>query len=213
MSSRCTTVRIMGAELYPPAAIGRAWLAAGSDEAAFPLDLPSGAGPDLPAEIAALVAVLARPQVRVDAVHQRPDLRVVAGSSTGLAALASQNGDGIRLRAVQPESLASAVVETLPPLVRGTLASVVVPTDELGPTGATLDQEPLRGGTLSAAMRTSAGTLRRSNELAWFDLDSGRYLRRTRRDHDGREWTVIGPADAATLRQHLAALIGGLTVY
>ena len=200
----------MGVELYPPATIGRAWLAAGSDEAAFPLELPAGAGPDLPAEIAALVAVLARPQVRVDAVHE---LRVVAGSAAGLAALASQNGEGIRLRAVQPGSLASAVVETLPPVARGTLASVVVPTDDLGPDGATLDQEPLRGGTLSAAVRTGAGTLRRSRELAWFDLDSGRYLRRTRRDHDGREWTVIGPADAATLRQHLAALIGGLTVH
>lgn len=200
----------MGAELYPPATIGRAWLAAGSDEAAFPLDLAPGDGPDLPAEIAALVAVLARPQVRVEAVH---GLRVVAGSSHGVAALASQNGDGIRLRAVQPESIASAVVETLPPTVRGTLAAVIVPTDDLGSAAATLDQEPLRGGTFCAAVRTAAGTLRRSHELTWFDLDSGRYLRRTRRDHDGREWTVIGPADAATLRQHLAALIGGLTVY
>lgn len=145
-------------------------------------------------------------------MHQQPDLRVLAGSSAGVAALASQNGDGVRVRAVQPESIASAVVETLPPVARGTLASVVVPTDELGP-AATLDQEPLRGGTVSAAVRTAAGTLHRSPELAWFDLDSGRYLRRTRRDHDGREWTVIGPADAATLRQHLAALIGGLTAH
>jgi ESAT-6 protein secretion system EspG family protein len=201
----------MGVEVYPPAAIGRAWQAAGSDETAFPLELPPGSGPDLPAEMAALIAVLARPQVRVDGLHH--DLRVVAGSAAGVAALASQNSDGIRLRAVQPESLAAAVIEALPPTTRGTLASLAVPTDELGPRGATLDHEPLRSGTLSAAVRTSAGTLRRSNELAWFDLDSGRYLRRTRRDHDGREWTVIGPADAATLRQHLAALIGGLTVY
>lgn len=200
----------MGAELYPPATIGRAWLAAGSDEAAFPLDLPPGAGPEPPAEIAALVAVLARPQVRIDAVQERPDLRVVAGSAAGVAALASQNGDGVRLRAVRPESIASAVVETLPPTASGTLASVAVPTEDLG--SATLDHEPLRGGTLSAAVRTASGALRRSPELAWFDLESGRYLRRTRRGHDGREWTVIGPADATTLRQHLAALIGSLTV-
>jgi hypothetical protein len=47
--------------------------------------------------------------------------------------------------------------------------------------------------------------------LAWFDNDTGRYLGQVTVARDGREWTTIAPADAATLRSRISEMMAGVT--
>jgi hypothetical protein len=47
--------------------------------------------------------------------------------------------------------------------------------------------------------------------LAWFDNAGGRYLGQVKVATDGREWTTIAPADAATLRKRISEMMATVT--
>jgi ESX secretion-associated protein EspG len=72
-------------------------------------------------------------------------------------------------------------------------------------------QPSLRGGQLAANSRDPLSGRRRSPVLAWFDNASGRYLGQVKKASDGREWTTVAPADAATLRKRLAEMLTAVT--
>lgn len=68
-----------------------------------------------------------------------------------------------------------------------------------------------RGGQIAVNSRSELGGRRRSAVLAWFDNDSGRYLGQGRPARDGREWTTVAPADAATLRKRISEMMADVT--
>ncbi|MCT2582533.1 ESX secretion-associated protein EspG [Actinophytocola gossypii] len=164
------------------------------------------------------LTVLARADRSVDAVFlAEPDARPTSAIAAALddrALLATQHGDGVSLRPIDPVSLASSVVDLLPAAPRGTEPSVTMPADELaagGRTGADrevlarfAEQRHLRVGQLAANARRLGGRAR-SPVLSWFDTDTGRYLTYTT---DG--WVTIAPADAPTLRHRLIEMLGSL---
>ncbi|SFP54159.1 EspG family protein [Amycolatopsis arida] len=80
------------------------------------------------------LTLLARPTVSVDALHipefQAPPVGVLAASDGRKAVVAIQDADGIWLRPIYPEAVASTVVDLLPSGPRGTEASATLPLEE-----------------------------------------------------------------------------------
>ncbi|SFB08995.1 EspG family protein [Amycolatopsis marina] len=78
--------------------------------------------------------LLARPSLSIDALHipdfQAPPVGILAASDGTNAVVAIQDADGIWVRPIYPEGLASAVVDLLPSSPRGTEASITLPLDE-----------------------------------------------------------------------------------
>jgi hypothetical protein len=72
-------------------------------------------------------------------------------------------------------------------------------------------QQSLRGGQFAANSRGQLSGRRRSPALAWFDNAGGRYLGQINKASDGREWTTVAPADAATLRKRLSEMMASVT--
>jgi ESX secretion-associated protein EspG len=177
------------------------------------------------------LTLLARADRSIDSVFQvesgTPARLALAVADDRVGLLATQTDDGLRLRAIDPDALASSVVELLPPAKRGTEQSVTLPREDLAeldkgrPAGRTetdrqvlrrlSDQPKLRAGQLAVNARRRMGGRSRSPVLSWFDAESGRYLTYAKRGSDGHEWVTIAPADAATLRHRLGELLGSLT--
>ncbi|WP_197322237.1 ESX secretion-associated protein EspG [Saccharomonospora sp. NB11] len=187
--------------------------------------------------------LLSRPSVSIDALHipefRKPPIAALAASDGTKAVLAVQDADGVWLRPLYPDGLASAIVDLLPAGSRGTESSITLPLDEAmriqpsrtaaaSATGkrsgladrshdpvetyAQLIAQPrLRGGQLAANSRDEVGGKRRSPVLAWFDTASGRYLSLSRTGPDGREWVTVAPADAKTLRSRLGEMVTDVT--
>lgn len=190
-------------------------------------------------QLAGYFEVLAGGELTVDSVHI-PDqgakaVLAVVGSLQGRGLLAVQDERGLWLKEVPHDALASTIVSLLPPGPRGTLRSITMPVEQLmsgagadfmqrkdpsGESGAAAEdrkiltqlhaEERIRGGQIGANVRTEVGTKSRSPVLSWFDTASGRYLTRASTGSDGREWITIAPADAATLRQRINEMIGGV---
>jgi hypothetical protein len=156
--------------------------------------------------------VLAAPALSIDSVY-RPEaaaapVRALAASGQGATILAVQQPDGtLELRPLDDGALISAVVDLLPPGLRGTELSTALPAEELA--GST--RSSLRGGQLAANSRDQLSGRRRSPVLAWFDTPTGRYFGQVTKALDGREWTTVAPADAATLRKRLSEMMAGVT--
>jgi hypothetical protein len=170
---------------------------------------------------------LANPELSVDSVFL-PDtsadpVLALAAAGRGAAVLATQQKDGLRLRPVPRDGLVSAIVAMLPPARRGTENSISVPAGDLAtvggrPGGRSSDLETRealarltampnqRGGQIAANSRSEVRGRRRSPVLSWFDNETGRYLTRSRDD-----WVTIAPADAATLRHHIAEMVATVT--
>jgi hypothetical protein len=72
-------------------------------------------------------------------------------------------------------------------------------------------QPSLRGGQIAANSRGQLSGRRRSPVLAWFDNATGRYLGQVKKASDGREWTTVAPADAATLRKRISEMMAAVT--
>lgn len=176
------------------------------------------------------LTLLARGDRSIDSVFQvesgAPATLALAIGDDRLALLATQTDDGLWLRAIDPDSLASSIVELIPPGKRGTEQSVTLPGEDLAaldrglPAGRTdldrqvlrrlSDQPKLRAGQLAVNVRRRLGGRSRSPVLSWFDAASGRYLTYAKHGSDGHEWITIAPADAATLRHRLGELLTSL---
>lgn len=180
--------------------------------------------------------LLAGASVSVDSVHI-PDpgakaVLAVGGAAGDQALLAVQDTQGLRLRELPADGLASAVTGLFPPAPRGRERSVTLPLDTLvagagadflqrrngsaadddRKTLARLHVQPrLRGGQIGVNVRAAAGGRSRSPVLSWFDTESGRYLTQVSRGADGRDWITIAPADAATLRHRIGEMLRELT--
>jgi hypothetical protein len=173
-----------------------------------------GLDPDLDA----MLAVLADPRQSVDsvfvpAVGTEP-VRALAAARTphGRGVLAVQDGPGVTLRRVEPAALARVVVDLLPPAPRGTEPALTLPEAEFATADARLVGLPsLRAGQLVASSRDPLGRRRRSPVLAWFDNRTGRYFGHTGKARDGRAWTTVAPADAATLRIRISEMMAAVT--
>ena len=183
------------------------------------------------------LGVLAQPAQSIDSVFL-PELdgspvRALAAAGRGAAILAIQSPDGsLELRQLDRGGLASAIVEMLPKVPRGTEPSITLPADEFALVGAgargpapgrasdvetrqaltrLTGQPSLRGGQLAANSRGQLSGRRRSTVLAWFDNAGGRYLGQVKVASDGREWTTLAPADAATLRKRISEMMAEVT--
>lgn len=182
----------------------------------------------LTAPLEDLLVLLAQPETSVDSVflsEQGGDpQRMLAAASADRAVLVRQDAQGVHLWPVPAGSLASSIVAALPPAPRGAEKSINVPADELNPgqrpgsgratdedtrqaLGRLLGQQRWRGGQIAANARGRVGGKNRSRVLAWFDTESGRYLTQSSTGTDGREWIVIAPADAPTLRHRVGELL------
>lgn len=182
------------------------------------------------------LGVLAQPAQSIDSVFL-PDrgaspVRALAATGRGATILASQHTDGtLELRQLDRNGLISAIVDLLPAAPRGTELSITLPAEEFAMAGAggrgpapsrasevetrqalarLTGQVSLRGGQLAANSRDPLSGRRRSPVLAWFDNASGRYLGQVKKASDGREWTTVAPADAATLRKRLSEMMAGV---
>lgn len=181
------------------------------------------------------LGVLAQPAQSIDSVFL-PELdavpvRALAATGRGATVLAVQHPDGsLELRQLDRTRLISAVVDMLPPAPRGTELSITLPAEEFAAVGARgpapgraseqetrqalarLTSQPnLRGGQLAANTRGQLSGRRRSPVLAWFDNAGGRYLGQVKRASDGREWTTLAPADAATLRKRISEMMADIS--
>jgi hypothetical protein len=181
------------------------------------------------------LGMLAQPPMSIDSVFL-PDLdgapiRALAASGRAATVLAIQSQDGgLELRQLDRGGLVSAVVDLLPKAPRGTELSITLPAEELAAVGASgpapsrasdvetrqalsrlTGQPSLRGGQIAANSRSQLSGRRRSPVLAWFDNAGGRYLGQVRVASDGREWTTIAPADAATLRKRISEMMAAVT--
>ncbi|GAB3507982.1 ESX secretion-associated protein EspG [Amycolatopsis cihanbeyliensis] len=146
-------------EFFTPLSFDFLWEAGGLGEPPYPLEVTShgateaergllrqradnelrargirDSGGRLDPEVEDWLTLLARPALSIDAVHI-PELRAnpvaaLAASDGRNGVLAVQDADGIWIRSVYPEGLASAVVDLLPAAGRGTEASVTLPVDE-----------------------------------------------------------------------------------
>jgi hypothetical protein len=161
----------------------------------------------------------------------------VAAAAGGHGVLLVQEAGTVRLEDVPTDGLASAIVGQLPGAPRGREKSINMPLEQLvaGPgadfmqrrpttsdgTTARADddrkalarlhaQERERGGQIGANARNSSGGKSRSPVLSWFDTESGRYLTQASRGPDGRDWIVIAPADAPTLRHRLSEMLASV---
>lgn len=80
------------------------------------------------------LTLLARASVSIDALHipdfKAPPVGILAASDGKNAVVAVQDTDGIWVRPIYPEGLASTVVDLLPASARGTEASITLPLDE-----------------------------------------------------------------------------------
>jgi hypothetical protein len=173
------------------------------------------------------LAALARPEVSIDSTFlpelDAPPVRALAAGGRGVAVLAVQEADGLRLTELARSGLATAILELLPAARRGTELSVSLPAEEFAAAGRRSPVEPrqalarltampnLRGGQIAVNFRDAMRGRRRSPVLAWFDNESGRYLSQARVASDGREWVTVAPADAATLRKRISEMMTGVT--
>lgn len=182
------------------------------------------------------LGVLAMPRRSVDSVFL-PDftaepVRALAAAGTGTAILAIQDASGLTIRPIEANALISTIVDLLPPAARGSELSISLPAEEFAAVGAgarvmaggrASDVETrqalarltglrsTRGGQIAANSRSELSGRRRSTVLAWFDNESGRYLGQARAARDGREWTTVAPADAATLRKRISEMMVDVT--
>jgi EspG family len=80
------------------------------------------------------LSVLARPALRIDALHipdyQAPPVGILAASHGNAGVLVVQDADGLWVRSAVAEGLASEVVDLLPAGKRGTEASITLPVQE-----------------------------------------------------------------------------------
>jgi hypothetical protein len=178
---------------------------------------------DLDDRVQDWLSLLARADRSIDSVFEpspEPPVAMIAAAAGSRALLATQTGDGLWLRPIDAEALASTVVDQLPPAPRGTEPSISVASDDL-PHGRThADRQVLarfaaqrnhRAGQLAVNARKPMGGRSRSPVLSWFDTETGRYLTYAKRGSDGREWITIAPADAPTLRHRLTELLADVT--
>ncbi|MFC4003961.1 ESX secretion-associated protein EspG [Prauserella oleivorans] len=107
------------------------------------------------------INLLAWPAVSIDALFipefQAHPVGALAASDGKQAVLAVQDADGVWLRPIYPDGLASAIVDLLPRTPRGTEASITLPMEEA------LRTQPARSGVLSAS---PGGGSRRRMSLA-----------------------------------------------
>jgi hypothetical protein len=170
-----------------------------------------------------LLALLANADRGIDSVfsdEQGAEQASVAVAAGSRALLATQTPDGLWLRPIDAGSLASSLVEMLPPAPRGSEPSITVAAADLPHGRSHADRQVLarfaaqrnhRAGQLAVNARKRLGGRSRSPVLSWFDTDTGRYLTYAKPGAGGHEWITIAPADPPTLRHRLGELMAAVT--
>ncbi|OQO92842.1 ESX secretion-associated protein EspG [Saccharomonospora piscinae] len=178
-------------------------------------------------------AELSLDSVFIGAPGAQPRMAVAAAVGEHGVLLVQEAGT-VWLERVPADGLVSAIVGQLPPAERGREQSITVPLEQLlaGPGADFMQRRPAtsdgstaradsdrkalarlhaqnreRGGQLGANARNRSGAKGRSPVLSWFDTETGRYLTQASRGSDGRDWIVIAPADAPTLRHRLSEMV------
>jgi ESX secretion-associated protein EspG len=188
-------------------------------------------------EIEYLLGLLARPDREVDGrAYVDGSVRLLAAATGGAAVLAVLAGDGLTLRRVSAESLASAAVGLLADRPAGPGQSVTLRSEdfeaaanEAGGTQqgfhgallgrgvreddanalATMISDVLGTGNFGAAARDRLGRRQRAERVvSFFDTEDGRYVQIRRRSQDGHLWTTISPADSRRIIQHVDQMLG-----
>ncbi|WP_298177347.1 ESX secretion-associated protein EspG [Saccharomonospora sp.] len=219
-------------EFFTPVAFDILWEEAGVGELPYPLNVPSHG--DDETERAALrqrvhvefsardlasspvgewLRLLARPSVSIDALYipefQQHPVAALAASDGRQAVLAIQNADGVWLRSIYADGLASAIVDLLPASGRGTEASVTLPLDQA------MRIQPARTGVVAGvggkddAPRRRGGLADRSHDpvetyarlIAQPRLRGGQFATNSRDDLGGkRRSSVLAWFDTASGR-------------
>ncbi len=181
-------------------------------------------------------AELSLDSVLISAPHAEPRTAVAAASGPHAVLLVQEAGT-VWLERIPADGLASAIVGQLPAAPRGKERSINVPLEQLvaGPGADFMQRRPTtsdgstaradedrkalarlhaqerqRGGQIGANARGRSGGRSRSPVLSWFDTETGRYLTQASRGPDGRDWIVIAPADAPTLRHRLSEMLASV---
>ncbi|GAA3841859.1 ESX secretion-associated protein EspG [Amycolatopsis tucumanensis] len=147
-------------------------------------------GRRLDARLEALLALLAGPEVSVDAVgHIGYPVRALAAAAGRTGVLAVLAGGEIWLTEIPPTALVPEIVAVFPP----------------GTPGAPVDQftvDALAGSRSSGGQIGAHAGTRSSTVVTWFDSSRGRYL--VSRDGDG---ITVTPTDDARLTDRVTALL------
>ncbi|EHK83662.1 ESX secretion-associated protein EspG [Saccharomonospora azurea] len=178
-------------------------------------------------------AELSLDSVLISAPNAAARTALAAASGRNAVLLVQESGTAW-LESIPADGLASAIVGQLPGAPRGREKSINMPLEQLvaGPGADFMQRRPTtsdgstaradedrkalarlhaqerrRGGQLGANARNASGAKSRSPVLSWFDTESGRYLTQASRGPDGRDWIVIAPADAPTLRHRLSEML------
>ncbi|EHR63506.1 ESX secretion-associated protein EspG [Saccharomonospora cyanea] len=181
-------------------------------------------------------AELSLDSVLISAPNAEPRMAVAAASGPHAVLLVQEAGT-VWLERIPTDGLASAIVGQLPGAPRGREKSINVPLEQLlaGPGADFMQRRPTtsdgstaradeerkalarlhaqdreRGGQIGANARGRSGGRSRSPVLSWFDTETGRYLTQASRGPDGRDWIVIAPADAPTLRHRLSEMLASV---
>lgn len=166
------------------------------------------------------------------------EIRAIAAATGDSGVLAVLKDDKVSFRWIFGSGLAREIVDLLPEHPAGTGTSVSLPRAqidvaakragsslygfaddlvELGIAGeharhlVRMIDGTFRRGQFGAAVRDREGRRHRAKHaVAFHDTKSGRYLMVDRRTSDGQLWTTITPATAASLAEHVQALLDGV---
>ncbi|MGX7823565.1 ESX secretion-associated protein EspG [Actinokineospora sp. 24-640] len=210
----------------------QAWHRLGLVGRPYPIEFPTvDGGGHVDPDLAAQLALLARPDVSVDGLlSDSRDLRVLCAACTAGGAIAVQTGPRIRVGPVRRDRLVAEVIALLPDTGPGPGSAVTVPkalfheaVNAFADAGEPALTRVLRGGgvdrdarrdlaALVSSPRCGSGRLaatahgRRTPALTWFDTAAGRYLTAVTR-HDGVDQLTLAPADSAELARRLRAVV------
>lgn len=167
-------------EFFTPVSFDFLWEAAGLGDLPYPLRVNSHGSTDVErtmlrqrantefearglanTPVEDWLGLLARPRVSIDALHipnfQAAPVAALAATDGSKAVLAVQDEDGIWLRPIYPDGIASAVVDLLPACQRGTEASLTLPV------GRALRIRPSTSTHTGASPGASTATRRRAS--------------------------------------------------
>ncbi|WP_229786696.1 ESX secretion-associated protein EspG [Actinokineospora fastidiosa] len=185
--------------------------------------------PEVDPRLAAMLAVLARPQSSVDVrVWGEGAARALAAIADGTAVLAVLAGTTLTLSAID-DGLPRHALSVLPRLPAGPGRSVTLPSADLAAAAPAPDLAaalrargvraddathlaemiaPLTAqGQFGAAHRDRYGKRHRTPcTVSFFDTAAGRYLQLRTPNPDGEHWTTVSPADHRALLRHLDEL-------
>ncbi|GDY31370.1 ESX secretion-associated protein EspG [Gandjariella thermophila] len=191
-------------------------------------------------EVEDALTLLARSRSAVSAIAlldttSERKLLARAGATGERAVLAVLDERALRLDRLRAVDLVAAVVGLLPKVPAGAGHSVTIspavdmprPAHEnlmrggaprrashaaqLGVAQEIMRRPRLRVGQFAAYAMDRNGHVLRSPELAWFDVESGRYVILSTRARDGHDWVTIAPAGSRQIARQLGEMLAAVS--